>query len=45
MKEKVLIATLVALAAISTFYVEKSTEVDAFALWKNEFGKPFEAWE
>jgi hypothetical protein len=45
MNKQVLIASLVALAAITAIYVEQSTEVDAFTQWKNDFGTPFEAGE
>lgn len=45
MNKQVLIATLVALAAITAIYVEKSGEIDHFGQWKVQFGTPFEAGE
>lgn len=45
MNKGIAFATLLALAAISIVYVEKSGEVDHFEQWKKDFGQQFEADE
>ncbi len=45
MNKGLALATLLALAAVSIIYVEKSGEVDHFESWKQEFGQTFEADE
>jgi len=41
MNKTVVIAALIALTAVTVFYVQESKEVDAFEQWKLSFGTPF----
>lgn len=45
MNKQILLATLIAIAAISIVYVEQSNKVDSLEQWKQTFGTPFEASE
>ena len=45
MNKGIALATILALAAISAIYVEKSGELDQFEQWKQTFGHTFEADE
>jgi hypothetical protein len=41
MNKTVVIAALIALTAVTVFYVQESRQVDAFGQWKLSFGTPF----
>lgn len=45
MNKGVVIAALIALTAVTLFYVQETKRVDAFDQWKMSFGTPFEAEE
>lgn len=45
MNKSIAFAALLAIAAISFVYFEKTSQTDAFELWKQDFGTPFEASE
>lgn len=45
MNKQIVLATLLAIAAISIVYVEQSNNVDSLNQWKQDFGTPFEAAE
>ena len=45
MNKGVVIAALIALTAVSIFYVQESKKIDAFEQWKLTFGIPFAAEE
>jgi len=41
MNKGVVIAALIALTAVTLFYVQESNNVDAFEQWKMTYGTPF----
>ena len=45
MSKGLLIATLIAVAAVSVYFVEQNNKVDAFEQWKKDFGTEFQLGE